>query len=96
MCESFNEMPVMGHDTCKRLDVSVGLRRQAGNDRGNILLRRFNSILAHIVNQINELHSKQITLGRLKFETMLTETVKYDMHPLEVLLWGLRVDYDII
>ena len=83
MREFFNEMPIVTYDTCERPDVSVGLRRRAGNDRGNILLRRFNSILAHMVSQINELHSEQITFSRLKFETMLTEAVKYDTHPLE-------------
>ena len=49
-----------------------------------------------MMNQINELRPKQITLSRLEFEAMLTEAVKYDMHPLEMLLWSLRVDYDII
>ena len=58
MGESFNEMPIMTHDTCKRTDVSVGLRRQTSNNGGNILLRRFDSILAHMVSQINELRSK--------------------------------------
>ena len=82
MCESFNEMPVVTHDTRKGLDVSVGLRRRAGNNGGDILLRRFNSILAHMMSQINELHPKQITLSRLEFEAMLTEVVKYDTHPL--------------
>ena len=76
-------MPVVTHNTHKGLDVSVGLRKSAGNDGGDILLRRFNSILAHMVNQINELHPKQITLSRLKFETMLMEAVKYDTDPLE-------------
>ena len=86
----------MTHNTRKRPDVSVGLRRQTGNDGGNILLSSFNSILADRVSQINELCSKQITLSRLKFETMLMEAVKYDAHPLEMFLRGLRVDYDII
>ena len=96
MCKSFNEASVMTHNTSKRSDVSVGLRRQAGNDGGNILLRRFNPIFAHMMSQINELRPKQITLSRLKFETMLSEAVKYDVHPLEMFLWGLRIDYDII
>ena len=96
MWESFNEMPVVTHNTRKGSDVSVGLRRRAGNDGGDILLRGFNSILAHMMGQINELRPKQITLSRLKFEAMLAEVVKYDTHPLEMLLWSLRVDYDII
>ena len=86
----------MTHDTSKRSDVCVGLRRRAGNDGGNILLRRFNSIFAHMMSQINELRPEQITLSRLKFEAMLREVVKYDVHPLEMFLWSLRVDYDII
>ena len=96
MRKSFNEMPIVTYDTCERPDVGVGLRRQAGNDRGNILLRRFNSILAHMVSQINELCSEQITFSRLKLETMLTEAVEYDTHPLEVFLQSLRVNYDIV
>ena len=96
MCESLNEVPVVTHDTNKRSDVSVGLRRQAGNNGGNILLRRFNSILAHMMSQIDELHPEQITLSRLKFEAMLMEVVKYDAHPLEMFFWSLRVDYDIV
>ena len=96
MCKSFNKTPVVTHNTHKRSDVSVGLRRQAGNDGGDILLRRFNSILAHMMSQINELHPKQITLSRLKFEAMLTEVVKYNAHSLELFFWSLRVDYDIV
>ena len=96
MCESFNKMPVVTHGTHKGLDVSVGLGREAGNDGGDILLRRFNFILVHMMSQINELHPEQITLSRLKFEAMLTEAVKYNMHLLEMFFWGLRVDYDII
>ena len=80
MCESFNKTPVVTHDTRKRSDVSVGLRRRAGKDGGDVLLRRFNSILAHMMSQINELRPEQITLSRLKFEAILTEVVKYDVH----------------
>ena len=96
MCESFNERPIVTHDTHRRSDVSVGLKRRTGNNGGDILLRRFNSILIHMVSQINEFHSKQITLSGLKFDTMLKEAVKYDVHPLEVFLWSFRVNYDII
>ena len=94
--ESFNKMPLVTHDIHKGSDVSVGLGRQAGNDGGDIFLRRFNSILVHMMSQINELHPEQITLSRLKFEAVLTEAVKYDTHPLEMFFWSLRVDYDII
>ena len=34
MRESFNETPIVTYDTSERPDVSVGLRRRAGNDRG--------------------------------------------------------------
>ena len=78
MHKSFNEVPVVTHDTSKRSDVSVGLRRRAGNDGGDILLRRFNSIFAYMMSQINELHPEQITLSRLKFEAMFMEAVKYN------------------
>ena len=49
-----------------------------------------------MMSQINELCPEQITLSRLKFEAVLTEAVKYDMHPLEMFFWSLRVDYDIV
>ena len=96
MHESFNEAPVVAHDSSKRSDVSEGLRRQAGNDGGDILLRRFNSILAHMMSQVDELHPEQITLSRLKFEAMLMEAIKHDVHPLEMFFCSLVVDYDII
>ena len=75
MCKSFNKMPVVTHNTCKRSDVSVGLRRGAGNDGGDILLRRFNSILAHMMSQINELCPEQITLSRLYDIIQIDETI---------------------
>ena len=96
MCEPLNEMPIVTYNAHKRPDVSVGLWRRTGNDGGNILLRRFNSILAHMVSQIDKFCSKQITFSRLKFETMLKEVVKHNAHPLEVFLQSLRVNYDII
>ena len=49
-----------------------------------------------MMNQINELCPEQITLSRLKFEAMLAQAVKYNAHPLEMFLWSLRVDYDIV
>ena len=96
MCKSFNEVSVMTHNSSKGLDVSVGLRRGACDNGGHVFLRGLNSILAHVMSQINELCPEQVTLGRLKFEAVLSEAVKYDPHLLEMLLWSLGVDYDII
>ena len=49
-----------------------------------------------MMSQVNELCSKQVTLGRLEFKTMFSEVVEYDLHPLEMLFWSLGIDYDII
>ena len=86
----------MTHDSSKGPDVRVGLSRGACDNGGQVFLRGLNSILAHMMSQINELHPEQVTLGRLKFEAVLLEAVEYDSHPLEMLLWSLGVDYDIV
>ena len=83
MCKSFNEASVMTYNSSKGPDVSVGLRRGACNNGGHVFLGGLNSILAHVINQINELRPEQVTLGRLKFEAVLSEAVKYGPHPLE-------------
>ena len=40
--------------------------------------------------------SSVLSRSHLEFETMFSEVVKYDPHPLEMLFWSFGVDYDII
>ena len=88
--------PIMTHCSCEGANVSEGLRDQALQDGGHILMRWFDSIITDMMSQVNDLRFKQITLGRFQLEAMFPEAFKNYLHPLQMLFWVFGVNYHII